>query len=120
MHEEMRLLCKNHLRAIYQDTKHDKLSRDKATFKLMHKSIKELSENYPSFEHSVFNEAFSKLSRSLMADMMIDNGVRVDGRKKDDLRNIGKGIFNRELRSRGSSRYFVVVVVKVFKDFENF
>ena len=89
MHEEMRLLCKNHLRAIYQDSKHDKLSRDKATFKLMHKSISELSENYPSFEHSVFTEAFSKLSRNLMADMIIDNGVRVDGRKKDDLRNIG-------------------------------
>ena len=89
MREEMRLLCKQKLQATYSDYSHDKLSRDKAVFKLMHKSIAQLTENYPNLEYSVINESFTKLCRTLIADSIIDRGIRVDGRKKDDLRNIG-------------------------------
>jgi polyribonucleotide nucleotidyltransferase len=89
MQEEMRLLCKHKLQATYSDYSHDKLSRDKAVFKLMHKSIAQLTENYPNLEYSVMNESFTKLCRNLIADSIIDRGIRVDGRKKDDLRNIG-------------------------------
>ena len=94
MREEMRLLCKQKLQATYSDYSHDKLSRDKAVFKLMHKSITQLTENYPNLEYSVINESFTKLCRTLIADSIIDRGIRVDGRKKDDLRNIGCQVKN--------------------------
>ena len=94
MREEMRLLCKQKLQATYSDYSHDKLSRDKAVFKLMHKSIAQLTENYPNLEYSVINESFTKLCRTLIADSIIDRGIRVDGRKKDDLRNIGCQVKN--------------------------
>ena len=94
MREEMRLLCKQKLQATYSDYSHDKLSRDKAVFKLMHKSIAQLTENYPNLEYSVINESFTKLCRTLIADSIIDRGIRVDGRKKDDLRNIGCQVNN--------------------------
>ena len=94
MQEEMRLLCKQKLQATYSDYSHDKLSRDKAVFKLMHKSIAQLTENYPNLEYSVINESFTKLCRTLIADAIIDRGIRVDGRRKDDLRNIGCQVNN--------------------------
>ena len=89
MEQEMSILCKQKLQAIYSDYSHDKVSRDKAAFKLRDKTIPLLSENYPSIGHPDFSLAFSKLSREIIADKIIDNGVRVDGRKSVDLRNIG-------------------------------
>ena len=85
MREELRLLCQNKLQLIYSDYSHDKISRDKAVFKLMHKSISQLQENYPNLEYAIINEAFSKLCRRLITDMIIDRGVRVDGRKKVEI-----------------------------------
>merc|ERR1712223_679112 len=89
MEQEMSILCKQKLQAIYSDYSHDKVSGDKAAFKLRDKTIPLLSENYPSIGHPDFSSAFSKLSREIIADKIIDNGVRVDGRKSVDLRNIG-------------------------------
>ena len=85
----MSLLCRQKLQSIYSDYSHDKVSRDKAAFKLRDKSIPSLLEVCPTIDHSAINSAFSKLSREIIADKIIDNGVRVDGRKSDDLRNIG-------------------------------
>lgn len=77
------------LRAIYLNHSHDKISRDKAAFGLRDQSISELRLALPDVEPALFYEAFNTLSRSLVAELIINEGTRVDGRNSNQLRNIG-------------------------------
>ena len=83
---EMESLCLQKLRGIYSDFSHDKHSRDKAISNLAKKTISELNQVGGSTE--LFSEVFTKLCRNVVAEMAIDNEIRVDGRKLNQLRNI--------------------------------
>ncbi len=85
----MTLLCEQPLRAVYTESKHDKLSRDRAAFAIRDQAIVELKASHPEANPSLFYEAFSKLSRNLVAELVLDHGRRVDGRGEEELRNIG-------------------------------
>ena len=87
--EEMSMLLLQKLYAVYSNVSHDKISRDKAAFAVRDKAVQELRSNYPEMDPSIFYEAFNLISRTLVADMVIDNGMRVDGRRHNQLRNIG-------------------------------
>ena len=86
---DMSLLCEQPLRAVASDTTHDKTSRDRATFAVRDTAIQQLKSTYPNANPALFYEAFTKLSRKMIADFALDQGYRVDGRGKDDLRQIG-------------------------------
>ena len=86
---ELSMLVYQKLKAIYSDFSHDKISRDKAAFSLRDSAIKELRVNLPEIDPSLFYEAFNIISRNLVAELIINDGIRVDGRKHNELRNIG-------------------------------
>ncbi len=82
------MYCKQKLRMVYSDFSHDKISRDKAAFKIRDDAISELRSAHPEVEASLFYEAFTALSRQLVSEMVISEKIRVDGRKDNQLRNI--------------------------------
>ena len=85
----MTMLCLQPLRGVYSNGTHDKISRDLATFAVRDKAIGELRKEYPNVEPYVFYEAFTQLSRKLIAEKAIQEMQRVDGRTPNDLRPIG-------------------------------
>ena len=74
---------------MYSDSSHDKKSRDLAAFAVRDKAIGTLKHSYPDLEPYLFYDAFSHLSRTLIAEKAIHEEKRVDGRHLKDIRPIG-------------------------------
>ena len=89
IYDEMTTLCFQPLNGVYSNGTHDKISRDIATFAVRDKAIGELRKEYPNVEPYVFKEAFTQLSRKLIAEKAIQEMQRVDGRTPNDIRPIG-------------------------------
>ena len=86
---ELSLICLQPLRSVYSDSSHDKKSRDVAAFAVRDKAIGRLKLSYPNLESYLFYDAFSHLSRTLIAEKAIHEEKRVDGRHLKDIRPIG-------------------------------
>ena len=86
---ELSLICLQPLRSVYSDSSHDKKSRDIAAFAVRDKAIGRLKLSYPNLESYLFYDAFSHLSRTLIAEKAIHEEKRVDGRHLKDIRPIG-------------------------------
>ena len=86
---ELSLICLQPLRSVYSDSRHDKKSRDIAVFAVRDKAIGRLKLSYPNLESYLFYDAFSHLSRTLIAEKAIHEEKRVDGRHLKDIRPIG-------------------------------
>lgn len=87
--QEIKLLCEQPLKAVYTDFSHDKISRDKAAFAVRDRVISHLKPSYPNLDPSAFYEAYSRLGRDIITQMVIEQQLRVDGRQIDELRKIG-------------------------------
>ena len=82
---ELEALCMSKIRGIFMDFSHDKFSRDKATKKLAHQAINEISNGAPQ---EPYYEVFGQICQSVNIEMGIHSKLRVDGRQLDQLRNI--------------------------------
>ncbi len=94
MPEELRravhLLCRQRVKAIYCDYSHDKTSRDVAAFAVRDSAIESLAQEFggvPNF-YALVNDCFGKLCRDLVSELVFDEGKRVDGRGRLELRPI--------------------------------
>lgn len=92
--EELRravhLLCRQRVKAIYCDYSHDKTSRDVAAFAVRDSAIESLAQEFggvPNF-YALVNDCFGKLCRDLVSELVFDEGKRVDGRGRLELRPI--------------------------------
>ena len=85
----MSRLCLQPLRGVFSEVKHDKKSRDNASFDIRNKAISQLKKAYPDTETSLFYEAYNQLSRNVVSEKATQESSRVDGRKIDELRPIG-------------------------------
>lgn len=115
--DDVKLMCEHPLRTIYKDVKHDKISRDRAAFSLRDSAIAELKKTHGSADPSLFYEAFNKLSRNLVAELVLDHDWRVDGRSSLDLRPIGcqvdlhKPLHGSALFQRGQTQVLCTVAL---------
>ena len=115
LHEKMSLLCVQRLRGVFSNRKHDKFSRDGAVAGVRKKAFKELSGD--GYGEAELNEVFTSIKRSLMADMAIEEGVRVDGRQLGELRDIScqvdlhKPLHGSALFQRGQTQVLCTVAL---------
>ena len=90
LRHEINLLCRQKVRAIFCDGTHDKISRDRAVFELRDSAVESLLQGggKDGLGPAHVNECFSQMVKEVMADLVLDEGRRVDGRTRDQLRPI--------------------------------
>lgn len=79
--------CEEHITAIFSDYSHHKLSRDEAVTALRREARSDLAHDFPGQETNV-EAAFQELSKAVFRRLILDNGIRCDGRSCHDLRPI--------------------------------
>ncbi|XP_068243072.1 polyribonucleotide nucleotidyltransferase 1, mitochondrial [Palaemon carinicauda] len=82
-----RTLSETRLRNIFTDSSHNKLSRDHAVNALRLDVVEKLAKGYPK-EPETFNLAFSKITKEVFRNLILDEDIRCDGRNLTDLRPI--------------------------------
>ena len=87
-YKTIELMCEQKLRTIFTDKSHDKTSRDVAAFSVRDQAISVLRNKESSLDSSFFYDAFNRLSRNMVASLGLDESIRVDGRRFDDIRPI--------------------------------
>ena len=85
--EQVRVLSKGRLRSLFSDTSLDKLSRDRQMFAVRDDVVTSL-KSQEQIESSKISEAFSKVCKDTVRDMIINENLRVDGRSLTDVRPI--------------------------------
>ncbi|MBD4896763.1 hypothetical protein GUF81_14015, partial [Xanthomonas citri pv. citri] len=73
--------------AIFSDYSHNKLSRDEAVTALRQEARAALAGNFPGREGDV-EAAFQQLFKAVFRKLILDNGIRCDGRSCSELRPI--------------------------------
>ena len=85
---DMVLLCAQKVKEVYLNHSLKKVARDKAVFAIRDAAIQELKSVHESADKTVLADAFSRLCRSIVADLVFDDDHRVDGRGANDIREI--------------------------------
>ena len=83
------MMCEQKLRMIYANKSHDKTSRDSEAFAVRDKAIAELRAKQDiTVDPSFYYDAFTLLSRKIIASLALDESLRVDGRAIEEIRPI--------------------------------
>ena len=83
------MMCEQKLRMIYANKSHDKTSRDIEAFAVRDKAIAELRAKQDiTVDPSFYYDAFTLLSRKIIASLALDESLRVDGRTIEEIRPI--------------------------------
>ncbi|ETN62205.1 polyribonucleotide nucleotidyltransferase [Anopheles darlingi] len=113
----VRTMAEMRLREIFRDFTHDKFSRDQAVSKTRTDTIDKVWSSYPTADPGLISEAFNKFTRSVFREMLLEDGVRCDGRGLDDLRpiscsvNLHKPLHGSALFQRGQTQVFSTVAL---------
>ncbi|XP_065371523.1 polyribonucleotide nucleotidyltransferase 1, mitochondrial [Calliphora vicina] len=115
--DAVRTMSEMRLREIFQDERHDKLSRDQAVNEVRINVIDKVWSSYPDTEPSVIVEEFNRLCRLLFRELIFETDLRCDGRDYDSLRNITcnvdlyKPLHGSALFQRGQTQVFCTVAL---------
>ena len=110
------LMCEQKLRLIYEDRRHDKISRDLAAFAVRDEAIAQLRSS-SDIDPSFYYDAFNQLSRNMVASIALDKGIRVDGRGIDEVRpiachvNTHNPLHGSAIFQRGQTQVFCTVAL---------
>ncbi|XP_035794422.1 polyribonucleotide nucleotidyltransferase 1, mitochondrial-like [Anopheles albimanus] len=113
----VRTMAEMRLREIFRDFTHDKFSRDQAVSKTRTDTIDKVWSSYPTADPALISEAFNKFTRGVFREMLLEDGVRCDGRGLDDLRpiscsvNLHKPLHGSALFQRGQTQVFSTVAL---------
>lgn len=86
--DDMELLCRQRLTAIYHDHSFDKAGRHKATFEVRDEAVSQIRMSHPHIDVSGLHDCFSRISRQVLTSLAVNEGLRVDGRGFNDIRPI--------------------------------
>ena len=85
--EKVRILAKGRLRNLFNDSSLDKLSRDRQMFAIRDDIVNSL-KSQDQIEPGKISEAFSKVCKAIVRDMIVSENLRVDGRSLTEVRPI--------------------------------
>ncbi|XP_037711759.1 polyribonucleotide nucleotidyltransferase 1, mitochondrial [Drosophila subpulchrella] len=115
LEQAVKSMCEMRLREIFQDSQHDKISRDNAVNEVRSNVIDKVWSSFPDTEPSQIGELFNQASRSIFRELIFERGLRCDGREYDQLRNIScqvdmyKPLHGSALFQRGQTQVFCTV-----------
>uniref|UniRef100_A0A1A9V7M4 polyribonucleotide nucleotidyltransferase n=1 Tax=Glossina austeni TaxID=7395 RepID=A0A1A9V7M4_GLOAU len=115
--EAVRSMGEMRLRDIFQDSHHDKLSRDQAVNEVRSDVVDKVWSSYPSVEPVVITEEFNRLCKTIFRNLLFETSKRCDGRDFADLRKIQcqvdlyKPLHGSSLFQRGQTQVFCTVAL---------
>ncbi|XP_071743481.1 polyribonucleotide nucleotidyltransferase 1, mitochondrial isoform X2 [Lepeophtheirus salmonis] len=86
--QSVELLTANKLRNLYESKKHDKIERDSAMFAILENSLPSLKESFPNSNSDIFYSAFYDINKTVISDLIFEDGLRPDGRKPGEMRTL--------------------------------
>lgn len=81
-------LCDERLYYVLTDSKHDKVSRDKAVREIRDQTLAALRETYEDTPEEILRTYFERFTKKTLRQLALDTGVRCDGRGLDEFRPI--------------------------------
>ncbi|XP_014286853.1 polyribonucleotide nucleotidyltransferase 1, mitochondrial [Halyomorpha halys] len=84
----IRSLVEMRIKEVFQDFTHDKLSRDDAIKEIRLNVLERLKQDQPEINMEMANEAFNIITKQIFRNLILENNIRCDGRRLDQLRNI--------------------------------
>jgi len=87
LNDRVRQECESALKVILTTHSHDKKSRDNAMFSLRKQMLENLSQDFPDQSSSIL-DSFNSLFKEVYANVVIETGLRCDGRTTSDIRPI--------------------------------
>ncbi len=117
--------CKNRLLELYfEKGKRKRLNLIKI---LKDDLLNSLKERKDFFEEYLVMDVFYRLEKKIMIDKLVLSGIRIDGRKQYDIRNLDikigflpKRVHGSALFTRGETQALVVVTLGTFRDVQNY
>ncbi len=121
----IKIFCKDKLLKLFFEKE-----KKKRYFKI--KSLKDdllvdLKEKNKIYEEYLVMDIFSDLEREIMIDKLVVDGIRLDGRKQYDIRDLDikigilpKRVHGSALFTRGETQALVVVTLGTFRDVQNY
>ncbi|XP_022913782.2 polyribonucleotide nucleotidyltransferase 1, mitochondrial [Onthophagus taurus] len=115
--EALEILLKTRIREIFQNYKHDKLSRDYALNDVRNDVSEKIKTSYPDVESSLINEGINNVIKHEFRELIFEQNIRCDGRSLSDLRNITcqvdlfKPLHGSALFQRGQTQVFCTVTL---------
>lgn len=110
-----RTLSEIRIRDIFRDSTLDKMKRDNQVSEVRTDVVSKLKETFSTVDSSVLTEAFSKVTKSIFRDLILQEKIRCDGRNVTQLRNIScevdlyKPLHGSALFQRGQTQVFCTV-----------
>ncbi|KAI1728193.1 3' exoribonuclease family, domain 1 domain-containing protein [Ditylenchus destructor] len=107
--------CENGVHSILTDYTHDKYSRDQALKEVKSEWLKTVQEETTAFSDDILSEAYSRYVKKMIRRITMETGVRVDGRRLDEVRpieisvDIAKKLHGSAIFTRGQSQVFATV-----------
>ncbi|CAG7821066.1 unnamed protein product [Allacma fusca] len=111
----MKSLCELRIKEIFKDFSLDKLQRDNAISAIRLDVLEHVRSSFATVDISLLNEAFTKLTKTILRNQILEEKIRCDGRGITDLRNISceidlhKPLHGSSLFQRGQTQVFCTV-----------
>uniref|UniRef100_A0A1A9W827 polyribonucleotide nucleotidyltransferase n=1 Tax=Glossina brevipalpis TaxID=37001 RepID=A0A1A9W827_9MUSC len=115
--EAVRSMSEMRLREIFQDSNHDKLSRDQAVNEVRSDVVDKVWSSYPNIEPMLITEEFNSFCKTTFRNLLFEINKRCDGRDFHDLRKIQcqvdlyKPLHGSSLFQRGQTQVFCTVAL---------
>ncbi|KAI1727029.1 3' exoribonuclease family, domain 1 domain-containing protein [Ditylenchus destructor] len=107
--------CENEVHSILTDYTHDKYSRDQALKEVKNKWLKTVQGETTAFSDEILSESYSNFVKNTIRRITMETGVRVDGRRLDEVRpieisvDVAKKLHGSAIFTRGQSQVFSTV-----------
>ncbi|XP_054264360.1 polyribonucleotide nucleotidyltransferase 1, mitochondrial [Macrosteles quadrilineatus] len=116
--EAVKTLCELRLREVFQNYKHDKLSRDEAVRNIQTDVLEKLKEGMESPpDQETLSRVFNNITKGIFRDLIFESNRRCDGRDMDQLRDIScevnlyKPLHGSALFQRGQTQVLCTVAL---------
>lgn len=109
-----RSMCEMRLNEVFQNYKHDKISRDQAVKAIREDVVNRVWSNFPNSDPSTITDEFNKILKSVFRELIFNN-KRCDGRTLDQVRpitcevNLHEPLHGSALFQRGQTQVMATV-----------
>lgn len=113
--EALQILTEMRVREIFKDYNHDKLSRDNALNSVRGDVADKIKASFPESDMNLVSDGINKIIKTVFRNLILEENLRCDGRKIDQLRNISckinmfKPLHGCALFQRGQTQVFCTV-----------
>ncbi|XP_014768879.1 polyribonucleotide nucleotidyltransferase 1, mitochondrial [Octopus bimaculoides] len=113
--EAIKSMSNLRIKEVFQDPRHDKISRDEAISVIRSDVLEKVKETYPDTEQGALVQSFGAICKEIFRNQILDTNTRCDGRGLTDVRdihcqvNLFQPLHGSALFQRGQTQVFCTV-----------